>query len=94
MAANVMAANVMAANVMAANVMTANVMTATAMTANVMAATAMADNVMAAQLIHYFTTNNLFCIQQFSLRPGPSTELASLKLANYLIAEMDNCKFQ
>ena len=41
----------------------------------------------------YFTTNNLFCIQQFSFRPGHSTELAALKLANHLIAEMDNCKF-
>ena len=51
------------------------------------------ENVMAAQLMHYFTANiNLFCIQQFGFRPGHSTELAALKLANHLIAEMDNCK--
>ena len=46
----------------------------------------------AAQLMDYFTTNNLFCIQQFGIRPGHSTELAALKLANHLIAELDNCK--
>ena len=40
----------------------------------------------------YFTANNLLCIQQFGFRPGHSTELATLKLANHLIAEMDNCK--
>ena len=50
------------------------------------------ENVMAAQLMDYFTTNNLFCIQQFGFRPGHSTELAALKLANHLIAELDNCK--
>ena len=33
------------------------------------------ENVMAAQLVDYFTTNNLFCIQQFGFRPGHSTEL-------------------
>ena len=47
---------------------------------------------MAAQLVDYFTTNNLFCIQQFGFRPGHSTELAALRLANHLITEMDNCK--
>ena len=50
------------------------------------------ENVMPAQLMDYFTANNLFCIQQFGFRLGHSTELAALKLANYLIAEMDNCK--
>ena len=50
------------------------------------------ENVMAAQLVDYFTTNNLFCIQQFGFRPGHSTELAALRLANHLITEMDNCK--
>ena len=50
------------------------------------------ENVMAAQLMDYFTTNNLFCIQQFGFRPGHSTELAALKLSNHLIAELDNCK--
>ena len=50
------------------------------------------EKVMAEQLVDYFTTNNLFCIQQFSFRPGHSTELAALKLANHLITEMDNFK--
>ena len=50
------------------------------------------ENVMAEQLVDYFTTNNLFCIQQFGFRPGHSTELAALKLANHLITEMDNFK--
>ena len=50
------------------------------------------ENVMAAQLVDYFTTNNLFCIQQFGFRPGHSTELAALRLANHLITVMDNCK--
>ena len=47
---------------------------------------------MATQLMDYFTTNNLFCIQQFGFRPGHITESAALKLVNHLIAEMDNCK--
>ena len=50
------------------------------------------ENVMASELMDYITTNNLFSIQQFDFRPGHSTELAALKLANHLIAEMDNCK--
>ena len=50
------------------------------------------ENVMAAQLMDYFTTNNLFCIQQFGFRPRHSTELAALKLENHLIAEIDNCE--
>ena len=45
---------------------------------------------MAAQLIDYFTSKKLFCIQQFGFRPGYSTELAALKLANLMIAEIDN----
>ena len=47
---------------------------------------------MVEQLVDYFTTNNLFCIQQFGFKPGHSTELAVLKQANHLIAEMDNFK--
>ena len=48
---------------------------------------------MAEQLVDYFTTNNLFYIQQFGFRPGHSTaELAALKLANHLITEIDNFK--
>ena len=41
---------------------------------------------------HYFTSNNLFCIQQFDIRPGYSTELVALRLANHMILEMDNNK--
>ena len=44
------------------------------------------------QLIDYFTSNNLFCIQQFGFRPGYPTELAALRLANHIILEMDNNK--
>ena len=47
---------------------------------------------MAVQLIDYFTSNNLFCIQQFGFRPGYSTELAAIKLASHIILEMDNNK--
>ena len=47
---------------------------------------------MAEQLVDYFTTNNLSCIQQFGFRPRHSTELAALKQANHLITEMDNFK--
>ena len=47
---------------------------------------------MAAQLVDYFTTNKLFCNQQFGFRPGHSTELAALRVANHLITEMDNYK--
>ena len=50
------------------------------------------EQVMTAQLIDYFTSNNLFCIQQFGFRPGYSTELAALRLANHIILEMDNNK--
>ena len=50
------------------------------------------ENVMAAQLVDYFTTNNLFCIQQFVFSPGHSTELAAVRLANHLITKMDNYK--
>ena len=38
------------------------------------------EQVMAAQLIDYFTSNNLFCIQQFGFGLGYSTELAALTL--------------
>ena len=41
------------------------------------------EQVIAAQLIDYSTSNNLFCIQQFGFRPGYSTELAALRLANH-----------
>ena len=41
--------------------------------------------------MEYFTSKNLFCLQQFGFRLGHSTELAALKLVNHKITEMDNC---
>ena len=49
------------------------------------------EDVMTSQLMEYFTSKNLFCLQQFGFRPGHSTELAALKLVNHVISEMDNC---
>ena len=49
------------------------------------------EDVMTSQLIKYFTSYNLFCLQQFGFRPGHSTELAALKLVNHVISEMDSC---
>ena len=49
------------------------------------------EHVMTSQLMEYFTSKNLFCLQQFGFRPGHSTELAALKLVNHVISEMDNC---
>ena len=46
--------------------------------------------VVTSQLMEYFTSKDLFCLQQFGFRPGHSTELAALKLVNLLINEMDN----
>ena len=45
---------------------------------------------MTSQLMEYFTSNNLFCLQQFGFRAGHSTELAALKLVNHVITKMDN----
>ena len=42
------------------------------------------------QLMEYFTSKSLFYLQQFGFRPGHSTELATLKLVNHVITEMDN----
>ena len=39
----------------------------------------------------YFTSKNLFCLQQFGFMPCHSTELTALKLVNHIITEMDNC---
>ena len=47
--------------------------------------------IMTSQLMEYFTSKNLFCLQQFGFRPGHSTELAALKLVNHVISEMDIC---
>ena len=45
---------------------------------------------MTSQLMEYFTSKNLFCLQQFGFRPGHSTELNALKLVNHATTEMDN----
>ena len=44
------------------------------------------------QLLDYFTNNNLLCLDQFSFRPGHSTELAALRLVDHLITQMDSCR--
>ena len=49
------------------------------------------QHVMTFQLMEYFTSKNLFCLQQFDFRPGHSAELAALKLVNHLISEVDSC---
>ena len=49
------------------------------------------EHVMTSQLMEYFTSKNLFCLQQFGFKPGHSTELAALKLVNHIISEMDSC---
>ena len=41
------------------------------------------------QLLAYFTNNNILCLNQFGFRPGYSIELASLRLVDHLITEMD-----
>ena len=48
------------------------------------------EHVMTSQLMEYFTSKNLFCLQQFGIRLGHSTELAALKLVNHVINEIDN----
>ena len=42
------------------------------------------------QLITFLTDNKLFCIEQFSFRPGHSSELAALRLVDDLSTAMDN----
>ena len=49
------------------------------------------QHVMTSQLMEYFISKNLFCLQQFDFKPGHSTELAALKLVNHIISEMDSC---
>ena len=44
------------------------------------------------QLYSYFNINNLLSEQQYGFRPQHSTELACIKLVDYIIKEMDNIK--
>ena len=41
------------------------------------------------QLLKYFTSNCLFCSEQFGFRPGHSTELASSRFMNHIVQQMD-----
>ena len=50
------------------------------------------ENVIFYQLMEYFITHNLFCIEQFGFRPGHSTELAALRLVDHLTKQMDEMK--
>ena len=44
------------------------------------------------QLYSYFNINNLLSEQQYGFRSQHSTELACVKLVDYIIKEMDNIK--
>ena len=52
----------------------------------------MFKRVMFFQLHSYFNINNLLSEQQYSFRSQHSTELACVKLVDYIIKEMDNIK--
>ena len=44
------------------------------------------------QVYNYFYVNNLLTEQQYGFRSKDSTELASIKLVDYIIKEMDDLK--
>ena len=44
------------------------------------------------QLYQYFNKNRLLCEQQYGFRAQHSTELAAVKLVDYVIKEMDSNK--
>ena len=48
------------------------------------------ESVIFNQLLHYFVENNLLSMEQFGFRPGHSTELAAIRLVDYLMSEMDS----
>ena len=50
------------------------------------------ERVMFTQLYSYFNINNLLSEQQYGFRSQHSTELACVKLVDYIIKEMDNIK--
>ena len=44
------------------------------------------------QIYNYFNTNSLLCEQQYRFRSGHSTELATIKLIDNIIQNMDNTR--
>ena len=50
------------------------------------------ERVMYTQLYNYFNVNNLLTEQQYGFRSKHSSELASIKLVDYIIQEMDDLK--
>ena len=50
------------------------------------------ERVMYKQLYQYFNENKLLCEQQYGFRSQHSTELAAVKLVDYVIKEMDSNK--
>ena len=44
------------------------------------------------QLYYYFNVNNLLSEQQYGFRSQHSTELASVKLVDFILKEMDNIR--
>ena len=50
------------------------------------------ERVMYTQLYSYFNVNNLLSDQQYSFRSQHSTELACVKLVDYILKEIDNIR--
>ena len=50
------------------------------------------ERVMYTQLYNYFNVNSLLTEQQYGFRSKHSTELASIKIVDYIIMEMDDPK--
>ena len=50
------------------------------------------ERVMYTQLYYYFNVNNLLSEQQYGFRSQHSTELASVKLVDFILKEMDNIR--
>ena len=48
------------------------------------------ESVIFDQLLHYFVENNLLSMEQLGFRPGHSTELAAIRLVDYLMSEMNS----
>ena len=50
------------------------------------------ERLMFGQIYNYFNTNRLLCEQQYGFRSGHSTELATVKLIDTIIQNMDNTR--